>query len=157
MKLRSTADPDAPGVANYEDVWKNLKTAESLFGGERQWFVRPSYIKRFDDIIADKERKYTQIVNGTAGVGKSSFSLYALARCRCAGKSSLLHYHRTDNETVIAVFSPVMGMPVAIISAPPVTWKRPERGKNKSESKGPFSWWMALYSLQRTTVEVSHM
>jgi hypothetical protein len=52
-KLKPTVDLDAPGVANYEDVWtaqtgmseKSLTTAESLFGDDRQWFVRPSYLK----------------------------------------------------------------------------------------------------------------
>lgn len=87
-------------------------TAESLFGDDRQWFVRPSYVKLYDDIMADKKRKHTQIVNGTAGIGKSSFLLYALARCRCAGKSVLLHYHRTDKETAIAVFFPANGKPL---------------------------------------------
>jgi hypothetical protein len=125
-KLRATVDLDAPGIANYEDVWtapgiseKSLTTAESLFGDDRQWFVRPSYVKLYDDIMADKKRKHTQIVNGTAGIGKSSFLLYALARCRCAGKSVLLHYHRTDKETAIAVFFPANGKPLLMNTSSP--------------------------------------
>jgi hypothetical protein len=117
-KLRATRDLDAPGVKNYEDVWtapdiseESLKTPGTLFGCERSWFVRPSYVKLYDDIMDDKEY-LTQIVNGTAGIGKSSFLLYMLARCRCAGKSSLLHFHRTEKETAIAVFFPVNGKPL---------------------------------------------
>ena len=58
------------------------------------------------------KKRHTQIVNGTAGVGKSSFLLYALARCRCAGKSVLLHYHPTDKETATATFFPANDTPL---------------------------------------------
>ena len=125
-KLRATVDLDAPGIANYEDVWtapgmsaQSLTTAESLFGDDRQWFVRPSYVQLYDDIVADKTRKHTQIVNGAAGVGKSSFLLHALARCRCTGKSVLLHCHRTDKETAIAVFFPANGKPLLMSASSP--------------------------------------
>mmetsp|Transcript_7784 Transcript_7784/g.21705 ORF Transcript_7784/g.21705 Transcript_7784/m.21705 type:complete len:520 (-) Transcript_7784:38-1597(-) len=123
---RATADLDAPGIVNYEDVWtapgiseKSLTTTKSLFGDEWQWFVRPCYVKLYDDIVADKKRKHTQIVNGTAGVGKSSFLLYALARCRCAAKSVLLHYHRTKEETAITVFFPANGKPLIMNASSP--------------------------------------
>jgi hypothetical protein len=112
-KLRATLDLDAPGIANYEDVWtssdiseESLKIPGTLFGCRRSWFVRESYVKLYDDIINDKEY-HTQIVNGTAGIGKSSFLLYTLARCRCAAKSVLLHFHRSEKETAVAVFFPV--------------------------------------------------
>jgi hypothetical protein len=77
-----------------------------------------SYVKLYDDIINDKER-HTQIVNGTAGIGKSAFLLYTLARCRCAEKSVLLHFHRSEKETAVAVFFPVNGKPLFLSASSP--------------------------------------
>ena len=118
-KLKSTVDLHAPDIKCYEDVWTaspeiseiNLKTPGTLFGCQRSWFVRPSYVKLYDDIMNDKEH-HTQIVNGTAGIGKSSFLLYVLARCRCEGKPALLHFQRTLEETAVTIFFPADENPV---------------------------------------------
>eukprot|EP00978_Attheya_sp_CCMP212_P015117 scaffold38871_cov34-Attheya_sp.AAC.3 len=86
-KLRVTTQGlTAPLPVNYKDIWKEtdlsedvLKTAGSVFGQERSWLVRESYISLYDDIINDSDH-HTQIVNCTAGIGKSSFLLYMIAR-----------------------------------------------------------------------------
>ena len=108
-------DLENPTPSNYEDIWTDpdltqdtLKTASSLFGSNRQWFVRESYISLYNDIINDEEL-HMQIVNGTAGIGKSAFLLYVLGRTRCAGKCALLWYHRTKTETAVAYFFPKNG------------------------------------------------
>eukprot|EP00978_Attheya_sp_CCMP212_P040821 scaffold226674_cov27-Attheya_sp.AAC.1 len=78
-KVRSTADLENPTLHNFKRVWvegpfpeDSLSTAGSLFGVDRSWFVRESYVRLFDDIFEDTARR-VQIVNGTAGIGKSSF------------------------------------------------------------------------------------
>jgi hypothetical protein len=48
-------------------------------------------------------------VNGTAGIGKSSFLLYTLARVRCTGSCAILHYRRTVTEDALVVFFPAGG------------------------------------------------
>ena len=85
-----------------------LMTGNSIFGMDRSWFVRTSYISLYDDIMNDSDW-HTQIVNGAAGIGKSSFLLYTLARVRCAGKCALLHYHQTLEDTAVALFFPAGG------------------------------------------------
>ena len=119
-KLRATLDLDAPGPKNYEDIWtspgmseENLKIPGTLFGSQRSWFVRESYVSLYDDIMNDKAH-LTQIVNGTAGIGKSSFLLYMLARCRCAGKPVLLHFHRNTLSQAKAVFFPPDAPPQSV-------------------------------------------
>eukprot|EP00978_Attheya_sp_CCMP212_P021811 scaffold64131_cov46-Attheya_sp.AAC.1 len=127
-KLRATLDLIAPGPKNYEDIWtssdmseENLKIPGTLFGSQRSWFVRESYVSLYNDIMDDKER-LTQIVNGTAGIGKSSFLLYMLARCRCAAAPVLLHFHRNEKETAVAVFFPVNGKPISMSASSSSYW-----------------------------------
>ena len=127
-QVKATLDLLAPGPRNYEDIWtssctseENLKIPGTLFGSQRSWFVRESYVSLYNDIMDDKER-LTQIVNGTAGIGKSSFLLYMLARCRCAAAPVLLHYHRNEKETAVAVFFPVNGKPISISASSPSYW-----------------------------------
>jgi len=81
-----------------------LTTADRLFGNDRLWFVREPYISLFDAIMKDDH--YMQIVNGSAGIGKSSFLLYMLARLRSAGKSVLLYVHRDTAEHPQAMYFP---------------------------------------------------
>lgn len=114
-KVRPTADLDAPGPKNFEDVWNSPPASEAellkhgaLFGSDRSWFVRESYVRLYDDIMNDSEH-HTQIVNGTTGIGKSSFLLYMLARMRFTKKPVLLHYHRDVDEVAMAVFFPAGG------------------------------------------------
>jgi hypothetical protein len=121
-------DLDAPMHNNYIDVWtslepdeNDLKTPGTLFGSlaKRAWFVREAYIKLYDDIMND-QRYHTQIVNGTAGIGKSSFLLYVLARVRFTGKSALLHYHRNTMAKALTIFFPGGGgVPVELTSSSP--------------------------------------
>ena len=136
-KRKATQDLTAPTVLNYEDIWKtpdlsedSLKKARTLFGSVRSWFVRDSYIELYNDIINDTVY-HTQIVNGTAGIGKSAFLLYMLARVRCAGKCALLHYHRTKEEPATAMFFPKDGEPKAI-------------AMNESGYRRTFSEWYRL-------------
>jgi hypothetical protein len=113
-KLRATADILAPTVATYKSIWvealseDTLMTINSIFGTDRSWFVRDSYIHLYNDIMNDSEY-HPQIVNGTAGIGKSSFLLYTLARVRCTGKCALLHFQRSLKETAALVFFPADG------------------------------------------------
>ena len=111
-KRKATLDLTAPTESNYEDIWstpdlseKALTEPGTLFGSARSWFVRDSYVDLYTSIMNDTVY-HTQIVNGTAGIGKSAFLLYMLARLRCAGKCALLHYHRTVHESAIAMFFP---------------------------------------------------
>eukprot|EP00978_Attheya_sp_CCMP212_P043176 scaffold277451_cov45-Attheya_sp.AAC.1 len=137
-KLRATHDLTAPTPVNYIDIWKpssvdaaSLKTAGTLFGVKRSWFVRESYVALYSDIMDDNER-HTQIVNGTAGIGKSSFLLYLLARLRCDGKCAMLHYQRTESEIGVAMFFPADG------SAPD------SRSMNDPDYQHKFMEWYAL-------------
>lgn len=114
-KVRSTVGLDGPMLRNFECLWAegpfpedSLCTAGSLFGVQRSWFVRESYISLFDDISNDTLCN-VQIINGTGGIGKSSFLMYVLARMRSKTKSILLHYHQTKNEVPAAVFFPADG------------------------------------------------
>jgi hypothetical protein len=50
-----------------------------------------------------------QIINGTAGIGKSSFLMYVLARMSSRKKSVLMHYHRNTSEVAVTVFFPADG------------------------------------------------
>ena len=113
-KVRPTVDLDAPGPKNFEDVWNSppgseaeLLKPEAIFGSGRSWFVRESYVHLFDDIMSDSVH-HTQIVNGTAGIGKSSFLLYMLARLRFSNKPVLLHYHINEKEVARAIFFPAV-------------------------------------------------
>jgi hypothetical protein len=56
-----------------------------------------------------EDQDTTQIVNGIAGIGKSSFLLYMLARMRFEQKSVLLHYHRDKSSPQKAVFFSASG------------------------------------------------
>eukprot|EP00978_Attheya_sp_CCMP212_P039405 scaffold204505_cov44-Attheya_sp.AAC.1 len=114
-KVRSTADLENPMLHNFKRVWvegpfpeDSLSTTGSLFGVGRSWFVRESYVRLFDDIFKDTEHR-VQIVNGTAGIGKSSFLMYVLARMQSREKSVLLYYHRDANELAEIVFFPADG------------------------------------------------
>jgi hypothetical protein len=115
-RVRPTVDLEAPGPKNFEDVWmsdfpsteEELLRPEALFGTNRSWFVRATYVRLYNEIMEDGVH-LTQIVNGTAGIGKSSFLLYMLARLRFSGKPVLLHYHRDANSVQKAVFFPADG------------------------------------------------
>lgn len=50
-----------------------------------------------------------QIINGTAGIGKSSFFMYMLERMRRQNKPALLHYHRKQTEVAMVIFFPANG------------------------------------------------
>ena len=126
-KLKSTLNLDAPGLRNYEDIWtpselseEDLKSPGALFGSQRSWFVREAYVSLYDEIMNDNER-ITQIVNGSAGIGKSAFFLYILARQRSAAKpkSVLLHFHRNVNQTATTVFFPANGHPIKMSASEP--------------------------------------
>lgn len=133
-KFRSTGGLENPTLLNFEQLWAegsclpdegSLNTAGSIFGVERSWFVRESYVSLFDDILKDTHS--VQIINGTAGIGKSSFLLYVLARIRSNNntkKSVLMHYHRNKEEVAIAVFFPADGSePEEIAQNHPDYWK----------------------------------
>jgi hypothetical protein len=114
-KVRSTADLENPMLHDFKRVWvegpfpeDSLSTAGSLFGVDRSWFVRESYVRLFDDIFKDTAHR-VQIVNGTAGIGKSSFLMYVLARMSSRKKSVLMHYHRNTSEVAVTVFFPADG------------------------------------------------
>lgn len=114
-KVRSTADLENPMLHNFKRVWvegpfpeDSLSTAGSLFGVGRSWFVRESYVRLFDDIFKDTACR-VQIVNGTAGIGKSSFLMYVLARMRSREKSVLLYYHRNASDLADIAFFPADG------------------------------------------------
>jgi hypothetical protein len=114
-KFRSTADLENPTLQNFELLLEegpfpedSLSAVGSLFGVDRSWFVRESYIRLFDDILNDTARR-VQIINGTAGIGKSSFLMYVLARMRSRKKSVLLHYHRNTSEIAVTAFFPADG------------------------------------------------
>ena len=113
-KPRSTVDLRNPTITNFKEIWMDgpftedsLTTAEGLFGNDRLWFVRESYISLYDAIMEDEH--YMQIVNGSAGIGKSAFLLYMLARLQSAGKSVLLHVHRDIAEHPQAIYFPSDG------------------------------------------------
>lgn len=111
-KLRSSVGLDNPTLVNFAQMWQEppsdcLSEAGSLFGTARSWFVRESYVSLFDLIL--KDALSVQIINGTAGIGKSSFLLYILARLRSTGKSVLLHFHRKATESGKAMFFPKGG------------------------------------------------
>lgn len=123
-RLRSTKDIENPSLTSFDELWMegpfsedSLKTPNSIFGTSTGWFVRESYISLYDEILSDANTHRIQIVNGTAGVGKSSFLLYVLARTRVKQKSVLLHYHRTKEETAALTFFPGSGSPPQTILA----------------------------------------
>jgi hypothetical protein len=71
-------------------------------------------------IIADTRNKI-QIVQGNAGIGKTSFLLYVLACLRSSGdKNVLLHFHRDEKQPAVAVLFPRgAGKPAIIWSDKP--------------------------------------
>jgi hypothetical protein len=156
---------------NYIDVWtsleqdeNDLKTPGTLFGSlaKRAWFVREAYIKLYDDIMND-QRYHTQIVNGTAGIGKSSFLLYVLARVRFTGKSALLHYHRNTMAKALTIFFPGGGgVPVELTSSSPTFIQTFESWYQKiGEEQSIFFWSTELcrssaWTIQSNTLRPSH-
>lgn len=130
-KVASTVDIQFPSLPSFVDVWNEgallresaLQVENSLFGTKRSWFIRKSYIQLWRDIIEDTTRKI-HIVHGTAGIGKSSFLLYVLVRMRTLGsKNVLLHFHRMDQESAVAVFFPVDDQPIQIVQSHPNYWE----------------------------------
>ena len=148
-KVRSTVGLEYPTLRNFKRLWvegpelpdeESLRTAGSLFGVERGWFVRESYIRLLDDILNDTTCN-VQIINGTAGIGKSAFLLYVLARMRTSAtkKSVLLHYHRKINEVAVAVFFPAdSSEPEQISQTHPDYLETFEKWYSKIDEEGSF-------------------
>jgi len=98
---------------------QQLATADSLFGSANAWFVRDQYIALYDQIFSrcDQDGQTLEIVHGSAGVGKSSFLVYALARLRLTGKCALLYFRpKLEAEGVSVFFPPNGGQPTAMPS-----------------------------------------
>lgn len=102
-----------------EETDQLLATANSLFGSETAWFVRDQYIALYEQILSrcDQDGQTLEIVHGSAGVGKSSFLVYALARLRLTGKCALLYFRpKLEAEGVSVFFPPFGGQPTAMPS-----------------------------------------
>mmetsp|Transcript_20951 Transcript_20951/g.34621 ORF Transcript_20951/g.34621 Transcript_20951/m.34621 type:complete len:223 (+) Transcript_20951:156-824(+) len=117
--MRITADIAAPTPSHFKQVWggcncndSGLRTARSLFDEQLQWFVRDNYISLFDSIAQGEKRVH--IINGSAGIGKSSFFIYALARIRLLGQCALLYFHARNAIDPIVVLFPKTGTPIEI-------------------------------------------
>ena len=132
-KLRSTAELDAPTVSDYINAWQctaetedELKRPGTIFGQARSWFVRAQYIGLYQKSLQEDNDRSIQIINGSAGIGKSAFLLYTLARLRLTGKCALLYYHpKAEKKEAIVVFFPAKGKgnPVEISSSDPTYYK----------------------------------
>jgi hypothetical protein len=85
---KDTSRIDSPDVKDYISAWTETKetdaelaTANSVFGTRNAWFVRAQYIPLYEEILSDDSAS-KEIIQGSAGIGKSSFLLYALTRLR---------------------------------------------------------------------------
>ena len=74
-----------------------MKPIEDLLGHDRVWFVRDVYLSLFNAVMSDEH--YMQIVNDSAGIGKSAFLLYMLVHMHNMEKSVLLHVHWVQRTT----------------------------------------------------------
>jgi hypothetical protein len=100
QRFSSAADIEAPTMIEYAAAWEKVGESfgasvdnNSVFvRGEKAWFVRGQYPPLLDAITNDTDRN-KHIINGTAGIGKSSFLLYTIARLRYDNIPVLLWYH----------------------------------------------------------------
>ena len=106
----------SPTDSAYVEVWRQaisldvLTVAGEMFGQDA--IVRDEYLEIFDKFIL-KRRTWVTAVSGTAGIGKSTFAVYVVARLRNDPKIKkivIVKQKRTGTELTVIVLTCVNGV-----------------------------------------------